>query len=58
MGGLRSELGASGGFRAELGAALVVRQTRYTYTFDRPPVTITDPPLLGWELTLGVMLPR
>jgi hypothetical protein len=58
MGGLRSELGASGGFRLELGASLVIRQTRYTYTFERPPVTITDPPRLGWELTLGVMLPR
>jgi hypothetical protein len=58
MGGLRGEVGPAHGFRAEIGASLVVRQTRYTYTFDRPPVTITDPPLLGWELTLGVMLPR
>jgi hypothetical protein len=58
LAGLRAELGPQRGFRVEVGASLVVRQTRYTYTFDRPAVTITDSPLLGWELTLGVMLPR
>jgi hypothetical protein len=58
LGGIRAELGPRLGWRAEVGTSLVVRQTRYTYTFDRPQVTITDPPWLGWEASLGVVLPR
>jgi hypothetical protein len=57
IGGLRADVGPALGLRAELGAALAVRQTRYTYIFDRPPVTISDPPFLGWELSFGLLLP-
>jgi len=58
IGGLRAEVGPPRGLRAEIVASLAIRQTRYTYIFDRPPVTITDPPLVGWELSFGVILPR
>ena len=58
IGGPQAEVGPPHGFRAEIGASLAIRQTRYTYIFDRPPVTITDPPLLGWELSFGVILPH
>jgi hypothetical protein len=57
IGGLRAEVGAPLGLRAEIAASLAIRQTRYTYIFDRPPVTITEAPWLGWELTVGIMLP-
>jgi hypothetical protein len=57
IGGLRAEMGPALGWRAELAAGLAVSQTRYTYIFDRPPVTISDPPSWGWELSFGLLLP-